>query len=208
MPNKSYTVGLTGGIGSGKTAVANAFENLGVKVVNADQGSRAVVASGSQALTTIRDHFAQGNWQDVEVVVDQTLNRAALRKIIFSDAREKKWLEQLLHPLIREWIITQIQQAENSPYIILESPLLLETDQYQLVDSILVIDVPESLQLQRASLRDGVNREGIQAIMDTQMSREQRLDKADLVFDNSQSFDSLEPRVNALHQEFLKNTEC
>ena len=165
-------------------------------------------SSGSQALATIRDHFAQGDWQDIEVVVDQTLNRAALRKIIFSDAREKKWLEQLLHPLIREWIITQIQQAENSPYIILESPLLLETDQYQLVDSILVVDVPESLQLQRASLRDGVNREDIQAIMDTQMSREQRLGKADLVFDNSQSFDSLEPRVNALHQEFLKNTEC
>jgi dephospho-CoA kinase len=205
MRNKSYIVGLTGGIGSGKTTVASAFKDLGVKVIDADQGSRAVVAPSSPALETIRNHFANSVWENVEVVVDKQLDRTALREIIFSDASEKKWLEQLLHPLIREWIIDQLQQAENSPYIILESPLLLETDQHKLVDTVLVVDVPEPLQLQRASSRDGINCENIQAIMDTQMSRQQRLDHADLVFDNSLNFASLATRVNKLHQRFLQS---
>jgi len=200
-----FTVGLTGGIGSGKTTVARAFKDLGVKVIDADQGSRAVVAPGSQALETIGNHYKNTVWKNVEIVVDDRLNRAALREIIFSDASEKKWLEQLLHPLIREWIIDQLQQPDDSPYIILESPLLLETDQHKLVDTVLVVDVPETLQLQRASLRDGMKRKNIQAIMDTQISRQQRLDHADLVFDNSLSSDSLVSRVNKLHQRFLQS---
>ena len=203
--NSPYTVGLTGGIGSGKTTVASVFSDLGIEVIDVDQGSRAVVEPGSHALNTIADHFENTDWKNIEIVVNNQLNRGALREIIFSDSREKEWLEQLLHPLIRDWVIDQLQQAKDSAYIILESPLLLETDQYKLADTVLVVDVPETLQLQRASLRDGMKRENIQAIMDTQMSREQRLAAADLVFDNSLSSDSLVSRVNELHQQFLKN---
>ena len=203
--NYPYTVGLTGGIGSGKTTVANVFSDLGIEVIDVDQGSRAVVEPGSHALNTIADHFENTDWKNIEIVVNNQLNRGALREIIFSDSREKEWLEQLLHPLIRDWVIDRLLQAKDSAYIILESPLLLETDQYKLVDTVLVVDVPETLQLQRASLRDGMKRENIQAIMDTQMSREQRLAAADLVFDNSLSSDSLVSRVNELHQQFLKN---
>ena len=203
--NYPYTVGLTGGIGSGKTTVANVFSDLGIEVIDVDQGSRAVVEPGSHALNTIADHFENTDWKNIEIVVNNQLNRGALREIIFSDSREKEWLEQLLHPLIRDWVIDQLLQAKDSAYVILESPLLLETDQYKLVDTVLVVDVPETLQLQRASLRDGMKRENIQAIMDTQMSREQRLAAADLVFDNSLSSDSLVSRVNELHQQFLKN---
>ena len=203
--NYPYTVGLTGGIGSGKTTVANVFSDLGIEVIDVDQGSRAVVEPGSHTLNAIADHFANTDWKNIDIVVNNQLNRGALREIIFSDSREKEWLEQLLHPLIRDWVIDQLQQAKDSAYIILESPLLLETDQYKLADTVLVVDVPETLQLQRASLRDGMKRENIQAIMDTQMSREQRLAAADLVFDNSLSSDSLVSRVNELHQQFLKN---
>jgi dephospho-CoA kinase len=203
--NYPYTVGLTGGIGSGKTTVANVFSDLGIEVIDVDQGSRAVVEPGSHALNTIADHFANTDWKNIEIVVNNQLNRGALREIIFADSREKEWLEQLLHPLIRDWVIDRLLQAKDSAYIILESPLLIETDQYKLVDTVLVVDVPETLQLQRASLRDGMKRENIQAIMDTQMSREQRLAAADLVFDNSLSSDSLVSRVNELHQQFLKN---
>ena len=200
--NYLYTVGLTGGIGSGKTTIANMFRDLGVEVIDVDQGSRAVVERGSQALEAICDRY-----KNIEILIDDQLNRAVLRDIIFSDNREKEWLEQLLHPLIRTWVIAQLQGAKDSPYVILESPLLLETDHYNLVDTVLVIDVPERLQLQRASLRDGIKRENIQAIMDTQMSREQRLARADLVFDNSVSSDSLVSRVNELHRQFLKEVK-
>ena len=200
--NYLYTVGLTGGIGSGKTTIANVFRDLGVEVIDVDQGSRAVVERGSQALEAIGDRY-----KNIEILIEDQLNRAALREIIFSDKREKEWLERLLHPLIKKWVIAQLQGAKENPYLILESPLLLETDQYNLVDTVLVIDVPESLQLQRASLRDGMKRESIQAIMDAQISREQRLARADLVFDNSVSSDSLVPRVNELHRQFLKEVK-
>lgn len=200
--NYLYTVGLTGGIGSGKTTITNVFKDLGVEVIDVDQGSRAVVEPGSQALEAIGDRY-----KNIDILIDDQLNRAALREIIFSDKHEKEWLERLLHPLIKKWVIAQLQGAKESPYLILESPLLLETDQYNLVDTVLVVDVPESLQLQRASLRDGMKRESIQAIMDAQISREQRLARADLIFDNSASSDSLVPRVNELHRQFLKEVK-
>ena len=192
-------VGLTGGIGSGKSTLAKAFKALGITSVDADYASRAVVEPGMPALKAIEAHFGS------ELILpDGTLNRAGLREIIFADAQQKSWLESLLHPLIRDWILTQLQASlANSPYVILESPLLFETDQHELVSTVVLVDVPVEMQLARATARDGNTPEQIQSIINAQMSREDKLERADTVFDNSLSEDSIAPRVLALHQQFL-----
>jgi dephospho-CoA kinase len=194
-----FIVGLTGGIGSGKSTVAKAFSQLGISSVDADQASRAVVEPGMPALASIANHFANTNI----ILADGQLNRPLLRDIIFSNADEKKWLEALLHPLIRDWIVSQLQAARGD-YVILESPLLFETDQHQLVDTVLLVDIPVELQLERASSRDGNNAEQIQRIIDAQMSRDDRCARADWVLDNTQPLDSLEGSVLKLHQQFVE----
>ena len=195
--SKKYIVGLTGGIGSGKSTVAEAFKRLGIRVIDADQASRAVVEPGSKALSVIVNHFA-----DQQLLVDGQLNRAALREIIFKNPEQKVWLEELLHPLIGEWITMQIQQPSSSPYIILESPLLFETDQYKSVNTSLLVDLSPDLQKHRASKRDGVSTEQIQAIIDTQMSRERKISLADYIFDNSLTIESIDQRGLDLHCQF------
>lgn len=195
--NKKYIVGLTGGIGSGKSTVAEAFKRLGIRVIDADQASRAVVEPGSKALSAIVNHFA-----DQQLLVDGQLNRAALREIIFKNPEQKVWLEELLHPLIGQWIARQIEQTTSSPYIILESPLLFETDQYKLVNITLLIDLPPELQKLRASQRDAVSAEQIEAIINTQMSRESKVSLADVIFDNSLTLESIDQRVLDLHCQF------
>lgn len=198
MNKTPFIVGLTGGIGSGKSTVAKVFAQLGLNSVDADQASRAVVEPGMPALASIASHFAVANI----ILADGQLNRPLLREIIFSDAAEKKWLETLLHPLIRDWIIGQLQAASGD-YVILESPLLFETDQHQLVDTSLLVDIPVELQLARAGSRDGNDAEQIQRIIDAQMSREDKRARADWVLDNSQSLDSLEGSVLELHHQFV-----
>ncbi|MDA8782885.1 dephospho-CoA kinase [Porticoccaceae bacterium] len=198
MNKTPFIVGLTGGIGSGKSTVAKVFAQLGINSVDADQASRAVVEPGMPALASIASHFAVANI----ILADGQLNRPLLREIIFSDAAEKKWLETLLHPLIRDWIIGQLQAASGD-YVILESPLLFETDQHQLVDTSLLVDIPVELQLARAGSRDGNDAEQIQRIIDAQMSREDKRARADWVLDNSQSLDSLEGSVLELHHQFV-----
>ena len=195
--NKKYIVGLTGGIGSGKSTVAEAFKRLGVRVIDADLASRAVVEPGTKALSAIVNHFA-----DQQLLVNGQLNRAALREIIFKNPEQKAWLEKLLHPLIGEWIAMQIEQTNSSPYIILESPLLFETDQHKRVDVSLLVDLPSEQQIQRASQRDDVTSEQIQAIINTQMSRESKISLADYIFDNSLAIESIEQRVLQLHRQF------
>ena len=195
--NKKYIVGLTGGIGSGKSTVAEAFKRLGIRVIDADQASRAVVEPGSKALSAIVNHFA-----DQQLLVDGQLNRAALREIIFNNLEQKVWLEELLHPLIGQWIAEQIKQPSTSPYIILESPLLFETDQHKLVNITLLIDLPPELQKLRASQRDAVSAEQIEAIINTQMSRESKVSLADVIFDNSLTLESIDQRVLDLHCKF------
>ena len=159
MAKKPLIIGLTGGIGSGKSTVAEQFAALGIVSVDADQASRAVVEPGMPALDYIEEHFGPEL-----ITADGQLNRPALREIIFADPSEKAWLEALLHPLIRDWIMVQLQAA-TSDYVILESPLLFETDQHQLVDAVLLVDVPVELQLERASARDGSDKPGIQRIL-------------------------------------------
>lgn len=190
-------IGLTGGIGSGKTTVAEAFRQLGINTVDADYASRAVVEPGMAALESIREHFGANIIQ-----ADSCLDRAALRSIVFSDPQQKNWLESLLHPLIREWIIEQLQNS-TGPYVILESPLLLETDQHRLVDSVLLVDLSEELQIARASARDNNLADQIKRIIATQMPRQEKLSRADLVFDNSQPLETVAARVAVLHNQFL-----
>ena len=197
MKNRRLILGLTGGIGTGKSSVAAEFKNLGICIVNADEGSRAVVEPGKPALSKIASQFG-----DQIILSDGSLDRAALREIIFNNANKKQWLEELLHPIIRDWIVEHLNDSD-SPYVILESPLLLETDQHELVDITLLIDLPMELQLERAGARDANNSKQIQRIIDSQMSREQKISKADWIFDNSGEKAMISYRVNQLHEKFL-----
>tara|TARA_B100000767_G_scaffold52712_1_gene48189 strand:+ start:4075 stop:4698 length:624 start_codon:yes stop_codon:yes gene_type:complete len=192
-----YIVGLTGGIGSGKSTIAQRFRELGIEVVDADQASRKVVEPGMPALNIIADRFGAKMIKN-----DGTLNRAAMRQLIFSQPLEKTWLENLLHPLIAEWIVDQLQRAESA-YVMLESPLLLETEQHQLVNTLLLVDLPESLQLSRTAERDGDPKQQIQSIIASQMARDDKLRRADYVFDNSLTLDTVAPRITMLHETFL-----
>ena len=190
-------IGITGGIGSGKTAVTDYFASLGITVVDADQAARIVVEPGKPALTKIAGHHT-----DI-LMPDGSLNRRKLRDIIFADNNEREWLEQLLHPLIRKQILEEISASESA-YTILVSPLLLETDQSQLVDRLLVVDVPESVQIERTMHRDRVTEEQTRAILAKQADRQQRLDKADDTVNNSGSLEQLYPQLDKLHQKYLK----
>ena len=198
MSYDPYIVGLTGGIGSGKSTIAQRFRELGIAVVDADQASRKVVEPGMPALNIIADRFGAKMIKN-----DGTLNRAAMRQLIFSQPLEKTWLENLLHPLIAEWIVDQLQRSDSA-YVMLESPLLLETEQHQLVNTLLLVDLPESLQLSRTAERDGDQKQQIQSIIDSQMARDEKLRRADYVFDNSLTLDTVTPRITMLHETFLR----
>lgn len=192
------TIGLTGGIGSGKSAACKHFENLGVPIVDADVVARDVVQPNEPALQTIASHFG------AHVLTNGELNRAWLRQRIFEQPSEKLWLEQLLHPIIRERIVQTLQQfaASSAPYAILASPLLIESQQTQLVDRVIVIDIPETLQLSRTTARDKAPVKQIQAIMAAQLNRSERLAYADEVIDNSGNDQHLQDQVNALHRHY------
>lgn len=192
-----WILGLTGGIGSGKSAAAQCFVELGVHLVDADQAARWVVEPGRPALERIAEHFGAGVLQ-----ADGTLNRAALRELIFKDPTQRVWLEGLLHPLIREEIRQYLARAE-SPYAILVSPLLLETSQHQMVQRVLVIDVPQALQIERTVLRDKTNEEQVRAILNVQASREERLSRADDVIVNDRDPAWLKSEVQRLHHFYL-----
>jgi len=194
---KPWILGLTGGIGSGKSAAAAHFAHLGVDLVNADLAARWVVEPGRPALARIAEHFGAEILQ-----ADGGLDRAALRARIFQDAGERRWLEQLLHPLIRQEIIAALARA-TSPYAILESPLLIESGQSQLCQRVLVIDVPEAVQISRTVSRDGNDEAQVRAIMAAQASREERLKRADDVIVNDRDLAWLRQEVERLHHFYL-----
>ena len=198
MTNRIFVVGLTGGIGSGKTAVSDCFAKLGIDIIDADITARTVVKPCSTALEEITRHFGQ----DI-LEADGCLNRAKLRQIVFSDATERQWLEALLHPLIAEEISHNIRAA-TSPYCIFVSPLLLESGQDALCDRVLVIDTTEALQIQRATGRDNNNEQQIRQIIASQIPRQARLDKADDVINNNRDLDHLEAMVRSLHNRYLQ----
>ena len=187
-------VGLTGGIGSGKSAASAQFEALGRPIIDADIIAREVVEPGESALTKIVEQFGPAILSE-----DGTLDRAHLRETVFSDTKSREWLEQLLHPVIRHRIMDKIESYQGmAPFVILASPLLLETDQHKMVDHIVVIDLPEELQVQRAASRDGNNEEQIKRIMAAQLSRQTRLDLADTVLENSSTLDNLINQIKLL----------
>ena len=194
---KPWILGLTGGIGSGKSAAAQCFIGLGVHVVDADHAARWVVEPGRPALTKIVEHFGPTVLQ-----ADGTLNRSALRGMIFEDAEQRRWLEALLHPLIGEEIQRDLASA-TSPYAILVSPLLIESGQYKLTRRVLVIDAPQQLQVQRTMLRDSSSEEQVQAILKVQASREERLSHADDVLVNDRDHAWLQSEVERLHHFYL-----
>lgn len=193
----AFIVGLTGGIGSGKTAASDLFAKLGIAIIDADVCARIVVEKGKPALEAIRSHFGDSVIQE-----DGQLDRAKLRQIVFSDPDQRRWLESLLHPIIFEEMCAQLKHA-TSPYAILVSPLLIEAGQTALCNRILVVDAPESLQLSRTVTRDNNSAEQVQAIMASQASRQERLARADDVLLNDGNLETLANRVAELHQQFL-----
>jgi len=198
----SYIIGLTGGIGSGKTTVSDIFESLGVEVVDADIKAREVVGIGSKALNEIHQRYG-----DLIIEKSGELNRKALREIIFKDEKEKAWLNNLMHPLIRESIVNSLAQAK-SEYVILSAPLLFENGLEKLVNSTLVVDVEESVQQERTSKRDGVDKSQVKAIIDSQIDRAKRLSLAHDVIDNSShDLETLKEKVKSLHETYLNKSK-
>ena len=192
-----WILGLTGGIGSGKSAAAERFVELGVHLVDADQAARWVVEPGRPALASIVERFGAGVLLD-----DGQLDRSALRQLIFADPSQRRWLEQLLHPLIGQEIFSYLAKAE-SPYAVYVSPLLIESGQYQKTQRVLVIDAPPELQVQRTLLRDNTSAEQVQAILAAQLAREERLRHADDVVVNDRDLTWLHSEVDRLHHFYL-----
>lgn len=187
------TIGLTGGIASGKTTVASAFAELGVNQIDADVVAREVVAPGEPLLEEIARHFGPSI-----LTADGALDRKQLRHLIFEDSRQRHWLESRMHPAIFTRIQTQLHGLDGS-YRLLIVPLLLESNKYQsIVDRVLVVDIPEAMQLERLMARDGSSPEQAEAILKAQMGRDERLRKADDVIDNTQSTAVTSQRVKAL----------
>lgn len=190
-------IGLTGGIGSGKTAVSDAFQDLGITIVDADLASRIVVQKGKPSLKKIAEHFGNDILNE-----NSELDRAKLREIIFNSDEEKNWLESLLHPAIANQIQDELK-ASSSPYTILVSPLLLETNQKEYCNKVLVVDVPVELQVERTLKRDQVSEGQVKSIIKAQISRKNRLEFADEVIINDGSLEELHSTVMKFHQKFI-----
>jgi dephospho-CoA kinase len=193
-----FIVGLTGGIGSGKTTIANLFAEHNITLVDADIVARDVVALGSPALSHISEHFGANFIQ-----ANGQLDRALLRKQIFSNDADKLWLNNLLHPLIREQLIEQMKAAQSA-YCLLVAPLLIENNLASLVNRVLVIDVSEATQITRTTKRDNNSVEQVQAIIASQASRKIKQEHADDLLNNdNQSLEQLKDAVDKLHQHYL-----
>ena len=191
-------VGLTGGIGSGKSAVTKIFESLGVKVVDADVASRQPVMKGEPALKKIAEKFGANI-----LTSEGELDRRKLREIIFNDNSAKDWLENLLHPLIHQILIDDLTSASSS-YAILVSPLLFETNQKDLCSKTIVVDTSEDRQIDRTSKRDNVEPSQVKLIIDSQIDRKSRNELADIIILNDGSLQELEEKVKKFHEDLEK----
>ncbi|MDH5916310.1 dephospho-CoA kinase [Vibrio splendidus] len=191
-------IGLSGGIASGKTTVANLFnEHFNIDIVDADIVAREVVAVGSDGLKQITDRFGE-----TILLEDGSLNRSKLRELIFSDPTEKQWINDLLHPMIRNKIDSDLSKV-TSPYGLLVAPLLVENQMQSMADRVLIVDVPTEVQIERTMSRDNVSREQVASILKSQASREQRLAVADDVIKNHTKSQELLPQITDLHQKYL-----
>ncbi len=198
----TYIVGLTGGIGSGKSTVAQFFNDLGVPIIDADIIARDIVTPGKSAFTEIVNRYGQ------KILKNGEINRNALRDIIFNSLEEKEWLEALLHPIIFQKIVQKISEI-NYPYCIVVIPLLYETfSRYKaLLGNVLVVDVTEEQQLVWASQRDNCDKSLIKKMMDSQATREQRLSIANTIVTNDTTLDALKNKIKDLHQIYLDNAK-
>ena len=193
-----YVIGISGGIGSGKTTVTDLFAKYAVDVIDADVIARKMVEPGSPALKAIVNKFGQS-------VLDESgdLDRAKLRFLVFNNSENKSWINQLLHPAIVQQMLLQTQQAKSA-YCLLSVPLLVENKLYEQVNRVVIVDVDEQTQLQRTLLRDKTNEEQIRAIMGAQATRQQRLVVADDVIDNNGKTSDLDKQVAQLHKQYLQ----
>ena len=199
MHSRSHLIiGLTGGIGSGKTTVSDQLQALGATIVDADIIAREIVAPGSIALNAITQRYG------IDILLaDGQLNRAKLRGIIFQSETDKEWLNQLTHPLIRKGIEEAIS-APCQTYVVLVAPLLLENGLDKLVDRVVVVDATEEQQVQRTSNRDKRDDDEVKAIIASQISRTERLSKADDIIDNSsKDLGAVQNAVKRLHKKYL-----
>ena len=190
-------VGITGGIGSGKTALTDWLSTQGVVIVDADLAARVVVEPGQPALAEIAAQLGQEY-----LLPDGQLDRAALRKLVFADDTKRRTLESITHPRIRDEL-TQQMAAAQSAYVVLSSPLLLESGQSEMVDLSVVVDVPEAVQIERTMARDQNERALVEQIMAAQLDRATRISRADIVIDNSGSLEALHIRGAQLHRTLL-----
>ena len=190
-------VGITGGIGSGKTALTDWLSTQGIVVVDADLAARVVVEPGQPALAEIAAQFGQEY-----LLPDGQLDRAALRKLVFADDAKRQTLESITHPRIRDELTRQMAAAQ-SPYVVLSSPLLLESGQSEMVDLSVVVDVPEAVQIERTMARDQNDLALVEQIMAAQLDRATRISRADIVIDNSGSLEALHLRGAQLHRTLL-----
>ena len=195
----TFVVGLTGGIGSGKSAAAREFERLGAAVVDSDAIAHELTAPGGAALEHIKALFGAAF-----IAPSGAMDREAMRRRVFSDPQAKRALEALLHPMIRAAAERRIAAA-GGPYVIYVVPLLVESGDYRgRIDRVLVVDAPEALQLERVARRSGLPEPEVRAIMAQQLSRAARLAAADDVLDNSGTPDALRAQVAALHARYVK----
>jgi dephospho-CoA kinase len=195
-------IGLTGGIGSGKSTVAGLFAAHGVPIIDTDLLAREVTEPGKPALVDISKHFGASILHQ-----DGSLNRAKLRDCIFNNENERVWLEKRLHPLIishAQEALTKIQ----SPYAIVVIPLLFESDPINFIDRVLVVDSSEDNQIQRTITRDNTNREAVMAILKSQLNREKRLDQAHDIIQNDGSLENIHAQVDKLHQIYLQLSQA
>jgi dephospho-CoA kinase len=193
-----FIVGLTGGIASGKTTVANLFSEYGIDLVDADVIAREVVSIGSDGLKAITEHFGK-----TILLTNGSLDRAALRTQVFDNPEQRLWLNNLLHPMIRQKMLDQVK-VSASAYVIMIVPLLFENHLDSLVDTTLVVDIAPELQISRTMQRDGVSKQQVELILASQMTREQRLAKADNIIDNQGEYQMLRSQVSHLHQQYLQ----
>ena len=197
-----FVVGLTGGIGSGKSTVSDLFAELGVPVIDTDLIARQLTVPGGDALKEIRDTFP-----DAVMRADGTLDRAVLRRIVFSDAAARKQLEAILHPRIRREVELRLKRL-HAPYAMIVIPLLVETNGYQdLLNRVLVVDCTEAQQIERTMARSKLSREEVVAILESQVSREQRMALANDVLTNMATLESLRTEVSMLHQRYLNSAD-
>ncbi len=191
-------IGLTGGIGSGKSVASDKFKSLGITIVDADVASRTVVEPGKPALKEIEDHFGSGI-----ITAEGKLDRNNLREIIATDPEERKWLESVTHPKIGEQITKEISES-TSVYTLFVAPLLLETNSQEMCSRVVVVDVPKDVQIQRTVKRDKVSENQVEQMVAAQMEREKRLEKADDVLLNSGTIEDLEKQVEELHNKYMQ----